>query len=345
MDEMKNDRIKKVNLVFLVTILTAVIVSFLPLQFIAERPVLGILFSQIILALPAAVYMITNRLPYAKTVRLKKLRISDMLLSVLFGILIQPFITLINALSMMFSQNVISTSVVDISVRIPFLGGLLLLALLPAVVEESVYRGVFYNEYSKVHPLKAILLSGLLFGIMHGNLNQFCYAFVMGILFALLIEATDSILSTMLVHFWVNGSSVVMVYLYPKLYELARSFYNMYKEYGNEAMAALLESSFGDMSLSSSEWLRQMMETANGLQLNAATILMGYGPQALLFGVAAFFVYRKLALRNGRWERICSFFQADKEPVQHLVTVSLKIGILLGTAFMMYSEIIMRQGQ
>ena len=357
MNEVQKCRIKEINVVFLITILISVIVPFLPLDFLAENPVLGVVFSQVILAFPAVIYMVVKRLSYAETVRFKKMKIADMLLAVLFGILVQPAITLINAISMVFSKNVTGTSIYNIAERVPFLVCLLLVAVLPAVLEETVYRGLFYNEYSKINPLKAALLSGLMFGIMHGNINQFCYAAVLGIVFALLIEATGSIVSTMLVHFWTNASSVVILYVYPKLYEFAQAYYNMYKEYGNEEMAAALESAFGDMTLPAAEWTKRLMDLTAALQLTIPQVLSLYAPQAIIMGVLSFFVYKKLAKRNGNWERICACFKkqpavAEAEPLalevppkKRMITVPWIIAVLLGCAFMIYFEYLLQMNK
>lgn len=357
MGEVQKNRISSVNIVFLVTILISVIVPFLPLEFLWERPTVQILLSQGLIAAPAIVYMVINRLPYKETVRLKKMKVVDMLLALLFGILIQPAISLINALSMVVASNTTGATMLGITEKLPFLGGIFLLAVVPAVMEESVYRGVFYHEYSKVNPWKAALLSGLLFGVMHGNLNQFSYAAVMGIVFALLVEATDSILSTMLVHFWTNASSVVMLYLYPKLYQLAQSFYEMYREYGNETMATMLETAFGDLTQSAEEWTRQTLEAASMLELTVPQVLTLYGPQALLMGAAAVWVYRKLAIRSGNWERICSSFRTQKplreesetsvtleiEPKQRLITIPLVIALVIGIAYMFLFEVLIQR--
>lgn len=348
-------RVSTVNVVFLISMLISVVVAFLPLDFLLERPALQLIFSQLVLVLPSVVYMLVHRLPYAETVRFKKMKFGDMLWCLLFGILIQPLLTLLNALSMVFSTNSTSAFMLELSAQISFLPALFLMAVVPAFLEETVYRGVFYNEYSKINPWKAALLSGFLFGLMHGNINQFCYAAVMGVLFALLIEATGSILSTMLIHFWINAGSVVLIYLYPKLYEFMQAFYRMYVEYDNKEMVKMLEESFGDMTLSSGEWMQQMMNSSAELTLTVPDVLMLYAPQALLMGALAFFVYKKLAVRNGNWERICGFFRKqpvmeqeesgvtwEAEPKQRLITVPLVIAVIIGVAFMIFYEITMR---
>ena len=355
MQEKQKTNIKSINIVYLITVLIAVVVPFLPLNFLAERPVAAVIFSQVILAFPAVVYMVVRRLSYAETVRFKKMKIADMLLTLLFGILVQPVITLISALSMVFAKNVTGASVFEIADRVPFFVCLLLVAVMPAVMEETVYRGVFYNEYGKINPLKAALLSGLMFGIMHGNINQFCYAAAMGIIFAFLVEATGSILSTMLVHFWTNAASVVMFYIYPKLYEVAKNYYNMYKEYGNTTMAAMMEETFGDMTLPATEWTRQLMESAANLQLTVPQVLTLYAPQAVIMGVLAFFVYKKLATRSGNWERICASFKRQQKVAEEaspegdgaeknrMVTIPWIIATLLGIAYMIVFEILVRR--
>ena len=283
------------------------------------------------------------------------MKFADILLTLLFGILIQPVITLISALSMVFAKNVTGASIFEIADRVPFFVCLLLVAVMPAVMEETVYRGVFYNEYGKINPIKSALLSGLMFGIMHGNINQFCYAAVMGIIFALLVEATGSIISTMLVHFWTNASSVVMLYVYPKLYEVAKNYYKMYEEYGNTTMASMMEDIFGDMTLSAAEWTRQLMESAANIQLTVPQVLAMYGPQAVIMGALAFFVYKKIAVRSGNWDRICT--SVKKQPVmsmeelpvaeipekKRMVTVPWIIASLLGIAYMIFFEFLLQR--
>ena len=85
---------------------------------------------------------------------------------------------------------------------------------LPACIEELVYRGIAYGGYrAEGTKFMAVLLSSAMFGLVHGNLNQAMYAFVLGILLALLFEATGSIFSTMLFHFLYNAQSCCIMFL------------------------------------------------------------------------------------------------------------------------------------
>ena len=59
-------------------------------------------------------------------------------------------------------------------------------------------------------------MSSLYFGMMHGNLNQFFYATVLGIFMAFLVKITNSIYSSILLHFIFNFKSVIALYFIDK---------------------------------------------------------------------------------------------------------------------------------
>ena len=52
-----------------------------------------------------------------------------------------------------------------------------------------------------------------MFALAHGNLNQFLYAFAIGLFFAYLVEASGSVYASMLAHMCLNTATVVLVYL------------------------------------------------------------------------------------------------------------------------------------
>ena len=83
-------------------------------------------------------------------------------------------------------------------------------AVLPAFFEEFVLRGGMLNSYLGTGRIRAsVLLSALLFGMMHMNATQLFYSFVMGIVLALLFLLTDSVWPGVLFHFLNNGMAPV----------------------------------------------------------------------------------------------------------------------------------------
>lgn len=83
-------------------------------------------------------------------------------------------------------------------------------AILPGICEEVANRGMLLNCYKKMGSKKAILFSGLLFGLMHLNINQFFYASIIGCYFAFVALLCDNIWPVIIMHFTNNALSTFM---------------------------------------------------------------------------------------------------------------------------------------
>ena len=202
--------------------------------------ILGLSLGEIILLIPALVYLLFYKLGKAKQVsseqtvyyeevgaqvcvdkreslkerlHYNKVKPSTLAYVLFFTWLSMPLTTLINAISMLFVDNTI-VAMTDVILSVPFFLMLFLMAIVPATVEEFIFRGIVYGGYRKSGTkFMAVMLSALMFGLMHMNLNQALYAFVIGVLLALLFEATNSIWTTMLFHFIYNAQSCCMMFL------------------------------------------------------------------------------------------------------------------------------------
>ena len=99
--------------------------------------------------------------------------------------------------------------------------GYIVIGILAPIAEEMVFRGAILRSLLKafspqMHWL-AIILSALLFGVVHGNLPQGCHAFAIGLLLGWLYYRTDSIVPGVVFH-WVNNSvAYVMFNLLPQV--------------------------------------------------------------------------------------------------------------------------------
>lgn len=182
------------------------------LQFaVQDRYLFMIVFYLVLLGLGIG-YLKLGREDVKKRLHLKPLRPAAALLSVLLAFTILPFISLINNVSQLIFRDFITSSVSTASQN-PWLS-ILALSVLPGIVEEVLFRGVLYSGLRKARPIKGILLTALFFGIAHMNFNQFSYAFVLGLVLGLLLEASDSIYSCMLLHAAFNGVSVITSIIY-----------------------------------------------------------------------------------------------------------------------------------
>lgn len=93
-----------------------------------------------------------------------------------------------------------------------FLINILVTAVLPGVCEETVHRGLLLKGLSGFGERKALVISSLLFGFMHMNIDQFFYATLIGFLLGYLALISDSIFPAMIVHFINNALSVFASY-------------------------------------------------------------------------------------------------------------------------------------
>lgn len=88
---------------------------------------------------------------------------------------------------------------------------LLLVAVLPAITEELIFRGALLNGLSRNYSKKkGIVISAILFAIVHLNPWQFVPAFVLGIFLAWICLETQSIYLCMFIHFINNAISVII---------------------------------------------------------------------------------------------------------------------------------------
>ncbi|MBR5515900.1 MAG: CPBP family intramembrane metalloprotease [Clostridia bacterium] len=88
---------------------------------------------------------------------------------------------------------------------------LIAVALLPAITEEFVFRGIVLGEYRSMGCKKyiAATISALLFSLVHLNIFQLPVFFFGGIIFAFVTLITDSLLCAMLIHFLNNCFSLL----------------------------------------------------------------------------------------------------------------------------------------
>lgn len=111
--------------------------------------------------------------------------------------------------------------VAELQGDIPLWLGILSYGILAPLGEETVFRGIVYGQLKKVCNVPwAILLSGLAFGLFHGNLVQAVYATAIGIVLALVYEIYDNILIPMLFHSIAN----LFVYLLIDLTDIGGIF-------------------------------------------------------------------------------------------------------------------------
>lgn len=72
------------------------------------------------------------------------------------------------------------------------------------IMEEYVFRKLIVDRTVRYGQGTAVILSGLMFGLFHGNLNQFVYAFTLGMFLAFLYVKTGKLKITIALHMMIN---------------------------------------------------------------------------------------------------------------------------------------------
>ena len=90
---------------------------------------------------------------------------------------------------------------------------LILVALLPAVAEEYIFRGCIARSFARKGYVFAVFMSALLFAIMHGSPLQLVHQFLIGVVCAVLFFATRSLWPPIILHFLNNAIALVLGYM------------------------------------------------------------------------------------------------------------------------------------
>ena len=82
---------------------------------------------------------------------------------------------------------------------------LLLVAVLPAFCEEFLHRGILLQGTKHAGFKRAIVISSLLFALLHFNVQQVFYAFVIGLILGFVAVVSKNIFPAMIIHFVNNA--------------------------------------------------------------------------------------------------------------------------------------------
>lgn len=219
---MKNKNYFKINLIYLIAITSVAIVFVLGYLGIIRNEFLSSFLVQVVVMLAAPLLLYTlligkNIKKTCEDTGLKKINFKIIAISFALGIvlyILNSFVAdIFHVLISLFGYERISSTVtVEISYA-SFLKEFLLTAILPGICEEFLHRGIMLMTSKKYHnPRIALILSSIVFGLMHMNINQFFYATILGLFIGYVALVSDSIIPCMIIHFMNNFLSTYFLY-------------------------------------------------------------------------------------------------------------------------------------
>ena len=326
MDEVSKNRLIKKDIVnagrffFLLIVLQiplGTLVYTLQSYFSLDKEILvSIAATQGYLLIMALLFIAITGKKFNTDLEMKGYRPSSFFLSLLVLIAASPMAVLLNLLSQFCADNQVSVAIYELITSLPIGVCLFVVGAVPGFIEELLYRGIIYTSFRKYSILTGIIVSGLSFGLMHMNLNQIPYAIYLGIIFALVREATGSLLSSMIMHMIFNMVNTLYLYAIPMLNKLAAS------------MGAGEEKSFEELA---------NQKLTNGQLISYIKM---FAPGAIIGVVITLLIINLIAQINGRsisFETICKKNYDTSDDVRvRPVTIGLIVGWIICIAVSIY---------
>ena len=145
------------------------------------------------------------------TIPFEKPKAGTLLQSIGISVCGIPIALMLSALASLLSSAGADSSE-DIA-KYPVWLAIIAFAIVPAVVEEYVFRGLILGAYMKIDMRAAVVISGLFFALLHFSLGSILYGFFYGCLFALIRIATGNMIYSMAMHLAFNAVNVVVAYM------------------------------------------------------------------------------------------------------------------------------------
>ena len=174
------------------------------------------------------------------------------------------------------------------------------------IMEELIFRKLLMDRAVRYGEGIAILLSGLMFGLFHGNLSQFIYAFTLGIFLGFIYIRTGNVKYTIILHMIINFIGTVVSVFILELIDL-------------EAINAVT------MITDEAEMLQAMMEVLPGMLLLLLFVfgILGIVIAGFVLGIV-FLCQKKFFLKK---------VGITLPKGKRFVTVMINVGMILFTLF------------
>ena len=234
---MKNKNIFKINIIYFVALLGVATLFALGYFGVIQNDILSSFLIQVVVifAIPMLMYTLLISKNVKKTFKhagFNKITPYAIALSILLGVVlyfINSFIADISqSMISMFGYERITQSTQTVYNYETLFKELCISAVLPAICEEFLHRGILLHAGKKCGNVRySLIVSSILFGLTHLNINQFFYATILGGLIGYVSLVSNSIYPAIIIHFMNNFLSNYFYYGYHLKFPLATIVYNI----------------------------------------------------------------------------------------------------------------------
>ena len=199
----------------------------------AVMQVVQIIISTLMFSVPFIIVFKANRISISETVPLGKPKKGNRLAMFFIGLSLCAFANIANSYAGYFFSSFGINYNVDYGENpsgiFGFLLSFLATAIVPAFMEEFACRGVIMGILRKYGDGFAVLMTAVVFGLMHGNFDQMPFAFMVGLALGYIVVQTNSLWIAVAVHAANNFVSVAFTYLLsPLSADIQNLIYSLY---------------------------------------------------------------------------------------------------------------------
>lgn len=187
-------------------------------NFLTDNIYTLLLITQVFTVLcPVLIYSFYKKLDFKSVFRLRMPGILPAIIIVLAAIPAYAVALMLNTVVIYFLQFI--GNIPAQSIPVPgnlkeFFVGLLFIAVLPAICEETLHRGLMLSGYENRGSMKAVVMTAILFGIFHFDITNLAGPIFLGLIIGYYVIRTNSIFAGMLAHFLNNAIAEILQYVF-----------------------------------------------------------------------------------------------------------------------------------
>lgn len=174
----------------------------------------GLVASELLFLILAVLYVLILRGDLKKVFPIRKVKLVSVFGTILLWggtLLVVMLLTMI--LMSFFPEQMMSTSegLSNVFGQMPLAVQIVVVALVPAICEEAMHRGVILNSFRTIRNKWVVIIGvGILFGINHLDIWRFVPTAVLGVVLTYVVYETDNIFYSVLYHFINNAFSSII---------------------------------------------------------------------------------------------------------------------------------------
>ncbi len=174
---------------------------------------LALAFQQILVLIMPILYAIYIKADFKNTFGLRKFKIKYLLMGIPLcaaGLALTIFLQ--NLLLSYFPALMQMLEVMNQTINFNnFALQVIVVCIMPAICEEMFFRGFILNALNvKKHPVMAILISSIMFGVFHMNVLQLITGIILGSVLGFITYKSKSIYPAMILHFANNFTAILL---------------------------------------------------------------------------------------------------------------------------------------